>query len=100
MTRSFIVIRAVLSVALCVTLTSCIGSDSESDEDTGGTEGGSESDGDEPNNNSGPSCIKIDRLSHITYPPAAVRVTFRVLDCDRVRWGVPVQRHQHEQERL
>ena len=34
-----------------------------------------------------PSCIAIDRVDSKVYPPAAVRVTFRVLDCN----GYPVR---------
>jgi uncharacterized protein YegL len=39
------------------------------------------------NNNSSADCINIDRVTHSVYSPAAVRVIFRVLDCD----GYPVR---------
>jgi len=34
------------------------------------------------------SCIQIDRVNHKVYPPAGIRVTFRVLGCD----GYPIKK--------
>ena len=34
------------------------------------------------------SCIEIDRVNHKVYPPAGIRVTFRVLGCD----GYPIKK--------